>query len=136
GLLVDGGQEDDRDSSGLLSLPDERGGFVAVHFRHEHIEQDDGEIVLQQFPQGQLAGGDRDDVAQWLEHFGKGEEISLVVVNEEDLRPGWIRYVRPESAHVATFSVSANAVPAGLFVLPIHTRRSANSKSMSRGFEM
>ena len=85
-LLVHRGQEDDRDALGLLAAADDPGGLVAVHARHVDVEQDDRELALEQMAQRLLAGGGDLDLGEVLEHGADGEQIVLVVVDDEHPR--------------------------------------------------
>ena len=83
-LLVDGGEEDDRRALGLFTLADERGRFIAVYSRHKDIQQNDGEILLQQIAQSLFARLRSDDIAGCGEHFADRQQIALIIVNGED----------------------------------------------------
>jgi hypothetical protein len=93
GFLVDRRQEDDRDARGLRPLPDQRGRLVAVHLRHEYIEQDDREVVVEQLAQRQPARRRGDHLGDRLEHFGQRQQVALVVVDQQD--PRTRRHLRP-----------------------------------------
>ena len=51
-LVADGGEEDDRQESGALAPLDQLGGLEPVQVRHLHVEHDDGELVIEQRPEG------------------------------------------------------------------------------------
>ena len=85
-LLVDRRQEDDRDALRLLALANDLRGFVAVHDRHEDIEQDRREIELEKMAQRLLAGRSGDDVGDVGEHGLEREQVAGVVVDQQDAR--------------------------------------------------
>jgi hypothetical protein len=55
-LLVDGGQEDDRDARGALAALDELRRLEAVHPRHLDVEQDRRVVAVEQQAQRLLPG--------------------------------------------------------------------------------
>ena len=83
-FLVHRGEEDDRDALGLLALADDAGGLVAVHARHVDVEQDHRELALEQMAQRLLAGAGDHDLGQILDHGADGEQVVLVVVDDQD----------------------------------------------------
>ncbi|SRR5260221_10729959 len=85
-LLVHRRQEDDRNALGLVARADHPGGFVAVHARHVDIEQDDRELALQQVAQRLLARAGENDLAEILEYGCDGQQVALVIVDEEHSR--------------------------------------------------
>ena len=137
GFLVHRGQEDDRNARCLRAFPNERGCFVAVHLGHEDIEQDDREIVLQQLAQGPRTGIGSHHVRKRFEHLGKGQQVPLVVVDQQDA--GSLPFTAfgygGNLAHVAT-RVEVTEVSTFAFARPIHTRSNASSRSMSTGLAM
>ena len=147
-LLVDRGEEDDRDALGLLAAADDLGGLVAVHAGHVDVEQDHRELALEEMPQRLVARRGDLDLGEVLEHGADGEEIVVVVVDDQHPRARRRRRIRlgdrggvrvgrthlPWHVHAVTPPPSARAAAgpcAGrprLRVLPIHTRSRASSK--------
>ena len=85
-LLGDRRQEDDRDCLRALALLDQRRCLEAVEPGHLDVEQDHGDVVLQELPQSLLAGVGEDQILlQRLEDGLEGEEILLPVVDQEDV---------------------------------------------------
>jgi hypothetical protein len=83
---IERGDEDDRRQFRARPLPDQLRGFEAVHARHSHVEQDHGEVLLQQLPQGIWAGGRLDHVlAQRGQDGSEREPFRRVIVDEEDV---------------------------------------------------
>ena len=83
--VVDRADEDDRRRLGALALPDERGRFEAVHPRHVHVEQDDGEILLEQTAQRFLARSGADQILVQLgQHRLVREQLVGPVVDDKD----------------------------------------------------
>ena len=98
-LVGEGGDEDDRRVRGLAPRADELGGFQPVHARHVHIQQHDGEIVLQDLPERLFARVHRDDLLSKLfQDRLIAQQILRQVVHGngvplgEDLRP--LQHVR------------------------------------------
>src|SRR4051794_34060664 len=86
-LLVDGGQEDDRDVLRALALLDQLGGLESVHPRHLDVEQNHGEVVVQQAAQRLLARGRaHGPQAERLQHRLEGQQVLGLVVDEQDAR--------------------------------------------------
>ena len=81
------GQEDDRRRAAALAPADELRGLEAVHARHLDVEQDDGEVLLQQRLERLLARpcGPQADL-QRLEHRRQREQVLRAVVDEQDAR--------------------------------------------------
>ena len=85
-LLVDRGQEDDRDVLGLRPLLDHLGGLEAVHVRHLDVEQDHREVVMQQPLERLLAGPRLDHVdRQRVEHRAQRQQVLRLVVDDQDV---------------------------------------------------
>ena len=81
------GQEDDRRGAAALAPADELRGLEAVHARHLHVEQDDGEVLLQQRLERLLARPGRAQAhLQRLEHRREREQVLRPVVDEQDAR--------------------------------------------------
>ena len=81
------GQEDDRRRAAALAPADELRGLEAVHARHLHVEQDDGEVLLQQRLERLLARPGRAQAhLQRLEHRREREQVLRPVVDEQDAR--------------------------------------------------
>ncbi len=80
-------QEDDRDVAGLAPLADEAGCLVAVHAGHVQVQQDDREILDQQAFERLVSGTGQDDlVTQLLQRAGGGEQVTLVIVDDQHPR--------------------------------------------------
>ena len=77
--------ENDRRRLGARPLPDERGGFEAVHPRHVHVEQDHGEILLEQATERFLS---RTGANQVLVEIGEnclvGQHLVGAIVDNQD----------------------------------------------------
>ena len=87
GFLVDRRQEDDRDALGLLAFADDLGGFIAVHAGHVDVEKDDRELAACSNCRKASSPDLRDnDLADILEHSTDGEQILLVIVDDQDAR--------------------------------------------------
>ena len=70
----------------LAPLPDEGGGFEAVHDRHVHVQEDEREIVAQQLAQGVLAQSALDDVeGRVVQEAFQGQQLLGQVVHQEDV---------------------------------------------------
>jgi hypothetical protein len=79
------GQEDDRGQAGAAPLADQPGSLEPVHARHPHVEQDDGELVLQD--QAQRFGaraGDHEILPERLQHLLQRIQTVRLVVDEQD----------------------------------------------------
>ena len=78
--------EDDRRVAGLLALANQVRGLEAVHFGHLHVEEDDGEIVVEQPLQGlhPRLGADALDVSVG-EHRLERDQVVRLIVDEEHL---------------------------------------------------
>jgi hypothetical protein len=158
-VLVHRGEEDDGHVAGALARANERRRLVAVHARHQHVEQDDREVVLEKLLERILAGADGDDLADILHHPFHGVEVMLVVVDDQDaravirrgrrpgLRTGCGGVLRRSRAKLADGHYSPAGAAAGTagcqlslaaFVCDgeraIHTRSRDRSRSMSTGF--
>ena len=69
-----------------LELLDQLGGLEAVHARHLHVEQDHGELVVEQAPQRLFARLDADELlAERLEDRLEREQVLGPVVDEQEL---------------------------------------------------
>ena len=153
-LLVDRGEEDDRDALGLLAAADDLGGLVAVHAGHVDVEQDHRELALEEVAQRLVARRGDLDLGEVLEHGADGEQVVVVVVDDQHPRRGapasapppspGRRRGRPDPPALARSCRHSAAVCTGcggralrraarLRVLPIHTRSSARRSSMSTG---
>ena len=81
-LLADRRQEEDRDVPRALAPLDQLGGLEAVEARHLHIEEDHGELVLEQVAEGLVSRrrGDK-PVAERLEDRLEREQVLRAVVD-------------------------------------------------------
>ena len=87
-LVAVGGDEDDRRVLAARPRPDERRGLEAVHDRHAHVEQDDGEVPVEERPQRLLPGADLHDVlAELGEDRLERDQLVGVVVYHQDVDP-------------------------------------------------
>ncbi len=78
--------EDVVHAAGLVPAQDVLDVLAAVHPRHLHVEQDNGEVVEEQLAQRLLARARGDQVdAERREHGLERQEILLAVVDEQDL---------------------------------------------------
>ncbi len=85
-VVVVGRDEDDRHVRRALAAADERRRLEAVEARHVHVEQDDGEVALQDFLQRVLARARRDHVLlQILEDGLQHEPLVRAVVDDQDV---------------------------------------------------
>ena len=85
-FTVDGRQEDDRDVPGLLPLLDVGGGGEAVEAGHLHVEEDHGEVVMEEVSQGLVAGTGLDQrVAHRAQDLLQDDQVLGAVVDEKDL---------------------------------------------------
>ena len=81
------GQEDDRRRAAALAPADELRRLEAVHARHLDVEQDDGEVLLEQRLERLLARPGRAQAhVQGLEHRREREQVLRPVVDEQDAR--------------------------------------------------
>jgi hypothetical protein len=84
--VVHRADEDDRRRLGARTLADERRGLEAVHARHVHVEQDDGELLLQQATQCLLARRCLDQIlTELLQQHLVREELIRAVINDQDI---------------------------------------------------
>ncbi len=83
---VVGGQEDDRRLLRSRPLADQRGRLVAVDVGHHDVEQDQGEVLLEDLAQ-RLAPGPRPDnpVVRLVEHGLEGDQVLVAVVDDENV---------------------------------------------------
>ena len=93
---VGGADEDDGHLRRVGVAAQQLGDLVAVHLRHLHVEDDQGEIV----PQGQLQGflaavGPQDHDPRVGEDLLQGHEVGGTIIDDEDPQPetgaGWRR---------------------------------------------
>src|SRR5437588_1741334 len=83
---LDGGDEDHRRLLEAGVLADHGGEFEAVEFRHADIDQDDGDVVLEQELERFAAGGDRDQVlAEILENYFIGKQLRRLIVDQKNV---------------------------------------------------
>ena len=95
-VLVVRREEQDRDARRARAAADERGHLVAIHARHLHVEQDHGEILPEGPAQGFLRGVCQDHVdCRISEDLRGGEQIALIVVDDQDFRSDCIRSSEP-----------------------------------------
>ena len=118
---------------------------------HEDVEQDDRELALEQVAQRLLARRGDHDLGEVLEHGADGEQVVLVVVDDQHARalrrrgsaPARLRLRRRPATAVGMASAVIALIPppsactrlaaSGSAGLPIQTRSSASSSSMSTG---
>ena len=143
GLLVHRGQEDNRDAGGLLALADQAGGLIAVESGHEDVEEDDREIFLEQAAQRVAPGGSGHHRCDRAQNFSQREQVPLVIVDNQDAgrMAGGLTHIDRQFAHAAAIEDAVAVAWPGSVARPIrdrsiHTRTSANSRSMSTGFEI
>jgi hypothetical protein len=87
GVGADPGDEDDRDVAGPLPPLDQGRRLEAVHARHAGVEQDQGELVVQQPPERLLArAGAHQLVTQRLQDRLHRQEVLGLVVDQQDAR--------------------------------------------------
>ena len=83
-----GGQEDDGGVAGTVAAADELGGGEAVQALHLHVEEDDGEILLEQQAKRLFAGAGRDQVlTEVREDRFQGQQVGRLVVHQQDIGP-------------------------------------------------
>ena len=80
-FLVDGREENERGPFGLFALADQSGCLVTIETRHQDIQQDNSEILLQQAAQRLLAGLHRNHFRNWRENFIDRQQIPFVIVD-------------------------------------------------------
>ena len=102
-LLRDRGQEDDRNRLRPFALLDQLRRVEPVESRHLDVEQDAGEVVVEQRPERLLAGVRADEVlTERLQDRAQGDEVLLVVVDEQQV-DGRLRAhvvcIRPAGSH-------------------------------------
>ncbi len=86
-LLVDRGQEDDRQVLRVLSAADVLRRLEAVEPGHLHVQQREREVLLEQALQRLLArAGLHDPVAQGVEHGAQRHQVLRQVVDDQDVR--------------------------------------------------
>jgi len=85
GLPDSGGQEDDRHVACLGVPLDLRRGLEPVHARHDDIEQDDREVVVEQRLQRLLTGSDRhQDLVQRSQDRVQRDQVLHPIINQKD----------------------------------------------------
>ena len=78
--------KDNRSRLGALPLPDECGGFEAIHAGHVHVEEDDGEVLLQKATQSLAAGPGADKIlAQVCQDRLVREQLVGAIVDDQDV---------------------------------------------------
>ena len=83
---VEGRQEDDRGVLRAVAPADQRRGLEPVHARHLDVEQDDGEVPVEQPLQRLGAGLGPDQVLAEVGEDGlQGEEVLRAIVDHEDV---------------------------------------------------
>ncbi len=86
GLVAVGGDEDDGRVLAARTGADQRRGLEAVHDRHVDVEEDDGEVAVEEVLERLLARERLDDVLAQLGEDGlDGDELVRVVVDHQDL---------------------------------------------------
>ena len=87
GLRARCGQEDDRRVRRAAALLDLRGGLEAVHAGHDHVEQDDRELVRDRRFDGGLTGPGEDKfLVQRRQDRLKREQVLAAIIDKQDLR--------------------------------------------------
>ncbi len=82
----DGGDEDDRRRLEARMVADHRRQLEAVELGHAHVDEDDGDVVLEQMREGLSRRLGRDEVlAQLLENRLVAEQLRALVVDQEDI---------------------------------------------------
>jgi hypothetical protein len=85
-VVAERGHEDDRHALGALALANELGGLEAVHAGHVDVEQDYGEVVVEQAAQRLTPGiGADDGLPKLLEHRLERQQLVRLVVDDEDV---------------------------------------------------
>ena len=70
-----------------FAAADELGGGEAVEALHLHVEEDDGEVLLEQQAQRVVAGANRDQVLAEVRQDGlQGQEVGRLVVHQQNVR--------------------------------------------------
>jgi hypothetical protein len=86
-LVAEGGEKDDGRVLGARPPADQRRGLEAVHVRHADVEEDHGEVALEQRAQRVAPRADRDDAGR---HVGQdrrdGGQLVRRVVHHQDGR--------------------------------------------------
>jgi len=84
-LVIGGGQEDDRNVFPTRILFDLAAHLDAVHFRHQHIEQNQsGCVRFEKFKRLPAAGGGDDLMADLADQGAEELQVLLLVVNDQD----------------------------------------------------
>ncbi len=143
-VLVDRGQEHDRDALGLLAGADQLGGLIAVHAGHVDVEQDDREFALEEMAQRLLPGIGEHDLGDILDHRGHREQVARIVVHHQHARLGrgrgagrtGDRRVRHRPQVAAPCRTGAAACCGFSRARAIQTRSKASIRSISTGLAM
>ncbi len=79
------GEENDRDVFRLVQALDVGGGLETVHARHQHIDENDRELLAQHGLEGLFAGARADHfLAEGAQYGFQCDEVLLHVVDDED----------------------------------------------------
>jgi hypothetical protein len=82
----EGGQEDDRRVFGAVALTDQRRGLEPVEIRHLHVEQDYGEVQVQELAQRRRARLRGDEVRLHVpEDRLEGKEVVRLVIDQQNV---------------------------------------------------
>ena len=83
--FIDRGQENDRSVTRLLTFANQSSRFEAVDRRHIHIENDEGEFLMKEKPQGIDPGWSSDKILSEIaqERF-QCDQIFDVIINQQD----------------------------------------------------
>jgi hypothetical protein len=134
-LLADRGEEDDRNVLERLARLDQLRRLEAVHARHLHVEQNDGEVPLEQATQRLLARRGADDaLSQRLENRLEREKILRPVVHDEDIDLlGGARLHGDLVAGKASAGAPGNPASTSPISASISTRASGTARSAALG---
>jgi hypothetical protein len=84
-VAVHRGDEDDRDVAAARVLLDEAGGLEAVHVRHLHVQQDEGELAVKDLAQRLDARSGHDQlVAQRRQDRFQRHQVGRVIVDDQN----------------------------------------------------
>ena len=118
-----GGEEDDRRILAVFAPANPLGRFKPVQALHVDIEQDDGKFALLHEAEGFLPGpGKHQLVAQVIENRFQGQQIFALVIDQQDVGPG---FGGRDRCHVPSALALARkrspAVPLAYLLAAIHS---------------